>query len=377
MPVEDSRAPRARVGAPAAPAARRPVPIPISPRARNLIVLALVGLLALILWSVPVLVVVVLGGFAMAMVLSFPVELFARVMPRPLAILIAFLILLAVLLFAAYVFLPLILSQFGALLGAIPGLIDNLETLLIDVLTALDRNDLLFGDPADIAAGLGDDLTSTVGVITENVLGRTVGIVFGTFNVALTLFAVVFVAVALLANVRGYKASFVTSVPARYRFDARELWDTLADALTRYLGGLALVLAVQGAASAVALTLIGVPYPLALGAWVSITAVVPFIGPWVGAVPAVLVAFSVSPTAVLLTALAFLAIQQLEGNVLTPRIQGQTIRVPSVIVFLAVIAGGALFGIMGILFAVPTLAVLRVLFDFFRVRLRVVRPNRP
>jgi predicted PurR-regulated permease PerM len=87
-------------------------------------------------------------------------------------------------------------------------------------------------------------------------------------------------------------------------------------------------------------------------------------------VPAVLVAFSISPTAVVLTALAFLGIQQLESNVLTPRIQGQTIKVPSVLVFLAVIAGGALAGAMGVLFAVPMLAVLRVLCDFFRVRLR-------
>ena len=130
------------------------------------------------------------------------------------------------------------------------------------------------------------------------------------------------------------------------------------------------MLAIQGALSATALYLIGVPYALALGAWVSITAVIPYLGAWLGAVPAAIVAFSISPTAVVLTALVFLVIQQLEGNFLTPRIQGQTIKVPSIIVFLAVTAGGALAGIMGALFAVPTLAVLRVLFDFCRVRLR-------
>ncbi len=85
-----------------------------------------------------------------------------------------------------------------------------------------------------------------------------------------------------------------------------------------------------------------------------------------------LVAFPVSPTAVVLTVVVFLAIQQLEGNVLTPMIQGQTIRVPAVVVFLGVIAGGDLFGLAGVLFAVPALAVARVLFDFFRVRLRTV-----
>jgi predicted PurR-regulated permease PerM len=352
------------------PPTRRPTPIPVSRTVRNLIILAVAAVLALIVWAVPVVIVVSLGGFAVALVLSFPVQLFSRAVPRSLAILLAFLILLAVLLLASYVLVPLLVAQVGALVGALPGLVQNLEHYLVRVLEALDRRDLLPSSPEDIAARLGADLRSSLGVITGNVLGGTLGLVFGTFSFALTLFAVVFVAASLLANVRSFKAAYLTSVPAAYRRDARELWDALALALSRYLGGLAFVLFVQGALSALALYLIGVPYALALGAWVSITAVIPFLGAWLGAVPALLVAFSISPTAVVLTALVFLAIQQLEGNILTPRIQGQTIGVPSVIVFLAVIVGGALGGIMGVLFAVPTLAVLRVLFDFFRVRLR-------
>jgi predicted PurR-regulated permease PerM len=81
------------------------------------------------------------------------------------------------------------------------------------------------------------------------------------------------------------------------------------------------------------------------------------------------VAFTVLPTAVTFTIVLFLVIQQLEGNFLTPKIQGDTLRVHPILVFLAVIVGGGLAGILGVLVAVPTLAVLRVLFDFFRARL--------
>ena len=126
---------------------------------------------------------------------------------------------------------------------------------------------------------------------------------------------------------------------------------------------------IQGAISAVSLFLLGVPYALVLGAWVSITAIVPYIGAWIGAVPALLVALTISPTTALWVALLFLAIQQLEGNFLTPKIQGDTLHVHPILVFLAVIVGGGLAGILGIIVAVPALAVLRVLFDFFRVRL--------
>jgi predicted PurR-regulated permease PerM len=129
------------------------------------------------------------------------------------------------------------------------------------------------------------------------------------------------------------------------------------------------VFAIQGVVSAVDLLLLGVPYALVLGAFVSVAAIIPYLGAWLSAIPAVLVALTVSPTTAVLTALLFLGIQQLEGNFLTPKIQGDTLRVHPVLVFLAVIIGGGLAGIVGVIVAVPSLAVLRVLFDFFRVRL--------
>lgn len=349
---------------------RGPTPIRISVTAWRLLLLGLAGLLVMTLWAVPIVPAVALAGFAVALVLSFPVQMFEQLVPRGLAILLSFLIMLAVLLLMAYILLPLVVSQAGALVTALPSLVQNLEQYLVRALNALHARDLLPDTPEAVAARLIEDFRNSLGVIANNVLGRTVGLIFGTFSWALTLFAVIFVAASLLANVRSFKAAYLTSVPSHYRHDALEFWNALGHALSRYLGGLALVLAIQGTLSAAALMIIGVPYPLALGAWVSITAVIPYLGAWLGAIPALLVAFSISPTAAVLTGLLFLAIQQLEGNVLTPRIQAQTIKVPSVLVFLGVLAGGSLLGITGVLLAVPALATIRVVFDFFRVRLR-------
>jgi predicted PurR-regulated permease PerM len=343
----------------------------------NLLVAGGVGLIGLLLWAVPTIPAVTLAGFAVALVLSFPADFMSRFMPRSAAVLLSFLILLAVLLLAAYVIVPILLSQAGALITAFPDLLQNVERSSIRVLRALNRRDLLPDSPEVVAARLASDLRESLGVITDNMLGRTVGLVFGTFSWALTLFAVIFVAASLLANARSIKAAYLTCVPRRYRHDALDFWDALGRALSRYLGGLGIVLMIQGALSAVALFLIGVPYPLALGAWVSITAVIPYLGAWIGAVPALLVAFSISPGTAALTGLLFLGIQQLEGNVLTPRIQAQTIKVPSILVFLGVITGGALAGLLGVLLAVPALATLRVVFDFFRARLAITPSVNP
>ena len=76
-----------------------------------------------------------------------------------------------------------------------------------------------------------------------------------------------------------------------------------------------------------------------------------------------------SPTTALLIVVVFVSIQQLDDDVLPPRIQGHILQVPSILIFLSVIAGGEIAGLLGIVFAVPTVAVLWVLLDFFRVRL--------
>src|SRR5215204_5289484 len=150
----------------------------------------------------------------------------------------------------------------------------------------------------------------------------------------------------------------------------RELWNAFERAFSRYMSRQFLDLFIQGAVSALALYLLGVPYALALGTFVSLAALIPYFGSVLGAVPAVIAAFTVSPVTALLTAIAFFVIQQVEGNYLMPRIQGRSLHIHPVPILLAVIVGWGLFGILGMLLAVPALAVVRVLYDFLRVRLR-------
>ncbi len=118
--------------------ARRPTPIRIFRGTWNLIVCALIAAMVLILWAVPVVLAISLGGFAIALVLSFLVSLFSGFVPRAFAILLAFLILLAVLLLAFYVLVPLLVSQVGALVTALPVLVQNLEQYVVRALEVLD-----------------------------------------------------------------------------------------------------------------------------------------------------------------------------------------------------------------------------------------------
>jgi predicted PurR-regulated permease PerM len=281
-------------------------------------------------------------------------------------------LLIGAVLVALLFLIPVLITQLVSFVGAVPGIARSARDTLRGVLEPLSDRGLLQGTPDEFMARLGRDVLDLAQEVGQQVLGGLVGFVSGTFTVALTLFGVLFVAVYLLINVRNLKATYLTVAPKRFRRDAAELWDSFAYSLSRYLSGLGLDMLIQGAISAFGLFLLGVPYALLLGTWVALTAIIPYLGAWIGAIPAVIVALTVSPTTALLTAVLYLVIQQLEGNVLQPKIQGQALNMPSILIFLAVIAGGEIAGLLGVIFAVPTLAVLKVLFDFFRARLQTV-----
>jgi predicted PurR-regulated permease PerM len=346
-----------------------PTPIRISKRTRAVLVVLGLLVFALIMWYSPTVPVVLLGGFAVALVLSFPVRWLSRVMPRWLAMLITFLVIGFAGLLAFLILVPILAVQLVSFVQSVPDIVNSAHKALRTLLQPLADYGLLKGTPDEFISELGNDLLDFVKSAGREILGRLVGIVSSTIGLVLSLFGVLFVAVYLLANVRGIKYTYLMAVPKRYRRDAAELWESEGISLSRYLSGLGLDMVIQGAISSVFLFLIGVPYAILLGTWVALTAIIPYLGAWLGAVPAVLVALTISPGKAVLTALLYLVIQQIEGNVLQPRIQGQALNMPSILIFLGVIAGAELAGFIGILFAVPTMAVLKVLFDFLRVRL--------
>jgi predicted PurR-regulated permease PerM len=350
---------------------RTPTPIFVSPRFA--VVLSVVGVAALayVLYAAPSILVVALGGTALAVVLSFPVRALSHVMPRGPAILLTFLGLLGMVGLALGYLVPLLVQQMSRLIVRTPDIANSANRLLIDAIAFLDRRELVPGsDPEAFGRELVTDLFDRAQSVTENLLRDLIVFIPQVFNFGIILFAVLFVAAYLLVDVRKVKAAYLKAAPKRYRQDARDLWDAFGYSLSRYLGGLLFVAAVQGVLAGVALWILDVPFALLLGVWISITAIIPYLGAFLGAIPAVVLAFFQSPTTGVLAVVAYILIQQLEGNFLTPRIQGQVLHVHPILVLLAVIGGGQLAGLAGVIFAVPTLAVLRVFFDFFRARIR-------
>lgn len=346
--------------------------IPVSPRTRNVLLAIVAGLILLLFWKAPTLPQLLLTGMAVALILSFPVRFLSRLIPRGIAIAIVVLAVLALLVLAAIVLVPLAVGQLASLAEQAPRLLDEAYSWARRVVENLDRAGLLDTSPDEAIAQLQQTGAQRAEGLLEGVVARAFDTLSGTVGGVFSTLSVILIAAYLLADGERFKLGSIRLLPVQYRDDALVLFSDVIEALSRYLAGLLVSLTFQGIASTIALTLLGVPYAILLGIWTTIGAIVPFIGSYIGAVPATIVAFTVSPTTGILTALTYVLINFIDGNLIAPRVQGNAIRVSPLFVFLAVIAGGQIAGIWGALMAVPILAVIRVVFDFLMERVVVV-----
>jgi len=267
---------------------------------------------------------------------------------------------------------PLAVSQFASLAEQAPRLLDEAYAWARRVVENLAARGLLDTTPDEAMADLQQTGAQRVNGLLGDVVTRAFDTLSGTVGGVFTTLSVILIAAYLLADGERFKLGCIRFLPVQYRDDALVLFSDVIDALSRYLSGLLVSLTFQGVASTVALTLLGVPFAILLGIWTAIGAIVPFIGSYIGGIPSTIVAFTVSPTIGILTALAYVLINFIDGNLIAPRVQGNAIRVSPLFVFLAVIAGGQIAGIWGALMAVPILAVIRVVFDFLMERVVVV-----
>jgi len=170
-----------------------------------------------------------------------------------------------------------------------------------------------------------------------------------------------FIAFYLLKDMQLLQRAALQLIPRAYRRKTMVMLRDVNDVLAKYLHGQMVVALLVGALAYLGYWLIGMPYPFVLAVAVSLTNVVPYIGPLIGATPAVLVALTLSTRTVILVLTINLLIQLIEGNILSPNIVGRSLKLHPLSVILALLAGEALGGIVGLIIAVPTLAVLKVL----------------
>jgi len=169
--------------------------------------------------------------------------------------------------------------------------------------------------------------------------------------------------------------NFMRAVPGVLQDDVAHIARISDSLLGRYIRGQLLLGLIVGVAVAISLSLLGVEFSIGLGLWAGITELIPILGPWLGAIPAVLLVLATAPDLLLPVILVYVVVQQLENNLLVPRIQGRAVDIHPAMVITLLVVFGAVWGLIGMIVAVPATAIARELFWYADRRLRGVTPD--
>lgn len=277
-----------------------------------------------------------------------------RRIPRPIAILVLYVGVIGVLTIILLSAVPPIVRQAGQLRDALPDLLQRGQDWLVSA--GLLDHEVTWQEVFTRAPPAGNAFSTIAGAV-GNIIGGIVGLV-----------TVLILTFYLLVEGDGIVRFFVTFARPEHRPLYLSLWSDISSKVAAWLNGQLFLALVIGSTTAVGLWVLDVPYVLILSTVAGVGELIPVVGPLLSAVPAVAVAFSVSPLTALATAIFFLVQQQFENHVLVPRIMSKQLGVSAVTVLVALMIGSSLLGIIGALLAVPTAAMLQVLVEHLRAR---------
>ena len=211
---------------------------------------------------------------------------------------------------------------------------------------------------------------------TTDVIDFLRGAAISIFQLIFALVLILVVSIYMLLDMSRLKAGIDRRFPPKPGQPG--LIVQMERAVAGYVRGQVLLSLIIGTSAGIGMWVLGtvglVPgadkYAVLFGAWVAVMELIPYLGPWLGAIPPIIYALVVHPISAVWVALLFLGIHQIEGHIVVPNVMGSALRLHPLLVIFGLLAGGELYGLPGILVALPFLAVMRALWEFFGERVQ-------
>lgn len=210
-----------------------------------------------------------------------------------------------------------------------------------------------------------EELFKTISSSAGTIVQTAMSTVSGVFSLLTNFVTAVIFAVYILANRRDLRRQFGKILHAYFRPRTAErihgIFDLIFSTFSRFFSGQCLEAVILGLIFFIAMSIFGFPYAVVISVIIGVTALIPYVGAFIGCVVGVLLILMDSPMKAVLFVAMFLIIQQLENHLIYPRVVGTSVGLPAIWTFAALIAGGALYGVVGMLIFIPAASVLYTL----------------
>jgi len=319
----------------------------------TIVKVALVGLALFVVWELREVFALLVAALLLATLIDpFADWMHARRMPRVLAVLVVYLFLFAVVAAVAFLLLPVLFAE-------IRGFAQNAASASGAFAYAYDRLH-------DFSAGLGleQGFQSAAASMRESLADSVAGLfstVKGAIGGIAALFIVLVLAFYLVAEEDAARSYFKNLAPKKYQARIVRVLRKIEEKIGAWLRGQIILGLIVGTAAYVGLLFLHVPYALLLGIIAGLLEAVPYLGPLLSAIPAVLLGFSVSPVTGGLVLLLYFVIQEFENNLIVPQVMQRATGLNPVVSILALLAGAKIGGAAGVMLAIPVSIILMVI----------------
>ncbi len=303
-----------------------------------------------------------LAAFIIAYILNPVVNFFTqRKIPRSIAVLIIFIVFFGSMALLIINIIPSIADELENLVEVLP----NYTTRIQDFIQQLQTDYRRFNLPEGVRSII-DDSISDVEVrliaffdnITEKALGFFQGIIY--------IFIIPLLVYYFLRDFNVIKKYIKSIIPKKYQHQASLLIKEMDITLGAYFRGILMISFLVGTMTYLGLLFLRVEFALVLGIISGLTNVIPYFGPIIGSIPAITIALLESPALAVKVLILIFVIQQVESQFISPPILGRTLGIHPLVILFVIFLGGRLFGLVGLLIAVPFTAMLRILYNHLR-----------
>lgn len=303
----------------------------------------------------------ILLPFLIALLISYILNPFIKLLERwnihrVIAIAIIYLLFFATLLFFFYVNFPKVIAQLEEMNEQIPQLLSMYEQFIIQLHDSTSfLPEIAHEKLTDLIVQFETNITMQIEQMLEKLANMDQLIVIVSLIPVIVFY--------MLKDIRTLREKFTYYVPQTYAEKIRTFARILDESLGGYLRGQLIVAAIVATMTYVVYFLIGLPYTLVFALFMGLMNIIPYFGPIIGMTPALFVAVTFSWKLAMFIIVATLCIQIIESSFLSPYIMGKSVRLHPLWIIFALFAGGKIAGFLGLLLAVPTMTILRALYE--------------
>ncbi|MDD3241371.1 MAG: AI-2E family transporter [Bacilli bacterium] len=259
--------------------------------------------------------------------------------------------------------IPSVASQLNDIGKQAPSFINYLKDSIDGFLHGIESSTNY--DMADIQKQVYSAINGFGKTISVDLPGTLMGIIKTFINGSITLIFGLIIGFYMLFDFNNVREHLITLLPFNWRKDAYKLTDLLNNNLRKYIQGTLTIMLILFVFQSIGLGIAGLKASMVFGLFCAITNIIPYVGPYIGGIPAILVGFSISPTTGIGCLISVLIAQLLESYLLQPVVMGKTMKLHPVTIMIGLLIFGHYFGIIGMLLATPIISVVKTIYNYF------------